>query len=169
MSKLILSPAFMRIMLSSCLVSILITMCTGLQAKEFHWSGAVDNNWYNPNNWKEGAVPSDDSNITISNVPSKNYPIFKGMASVNKLTIATNGKLKVDIAGILNANRLINQGMLFGEGTIDANHCLINYGIVESVLLYANIICIQNSGIIYTGDIMDFDELGEEFLSETEN
>lgn len=40
-----------------------------------HWTGTDDNNWNNPNNWSSGAVPDNNTKVTIpSYIPGVNQP-----------------------------------------------------------------------------------------------
>ncbi|MGI4742894.1 MAG: T9SS type A sorting domain-containing protein [Janthinobacterium lividum] len=47
------------------------------------WTGLVDDNWFNPNNWDSGGVPTATSDATIPNFPSsssRKYPnIYSGV------------------------------------------------------------------------------------------
>lgn len=61
-----------------------------------HWTGAMDGDWFNEENWSDGKVPNISSEITIK--PSKHDPVIEEdkQLSLGKVTINEGATLTVD-------------------------------------------------------------------------
>lgn len=119
---------------------LLTTFCFGQV-----WTGAIDNNWNNPQNWSPNGVPTAHIEISATN----NSPqIFQEVSSIQSLilnegaslTIAVNGVLQVlnqhTSIGIENKGTIHNQGTLLIEEAssfgISNDGTFTNDGIIES-------------------------------------
>ena len=69
------------------------------------WTGAIDNDWFNPGNWSLSVVPvAEDVEIPVT---AKGNPvIFGGSASTGALTVFSGAGLAVDYTGDLTTNGL---------------------------------------------------------------
>ncbi|MES2726506.1 MAG: T9SS type A sorting domain-containing protein [Bacteroidota bacterium] len=56
------------------------------------WNGSMSTDWSDPDNWSNGVVPCNNSNVTIPAL-SFNYPIVNTAITLNNLTINSGGTL----------------------------------------------------------------------------
>ncbi len=66
------------------------------------WNGSMSTDWADPDNWSNGVVPCNNSNVTIPAL-SFNYPIISVPVTVNKLNINSGASLT-----LLGANAQLN-------------------------------------------------------------
>lgn len=86
-------------------------------ASDTEWTGNVDDDWDNPDNWKSGVVPTEETDVTIpATVASGNFPAIKS---------GTDAK----------ANSVTNEGTLtFAGGTLSVVESITNG--TDSVIIY---------------------------------
>ncbi len=73
---------------ASCSFTFTVTQCaTG--CLETTWTGAVDNNWFDPGNWSD-CVPADSTNVTIPGGLA-NYPTLESAAECHDILIQDGG------------------------------------------------------------------------------
>ena len=56
------------------------------------WTGAIDNNWHNANNWTPNEVPNSNSKVIIPNGIT-NYPTISYESEINSIEVASNATL----------------------------------------------------------------------------
>lgn len=80
------------------------------------WTGAIDNDWFNPLNWCP-IVPTEDTDVIIPGGGIVNFPIINAMgAEVRNIQIATGATLTMNTNFNLNVH-----GDYIQEGTLVAN------------------------------------------------
>lgn len=94
-------------------VNDLLTQPLACNVTPNSWTGAVDNDWFNPGNWSYGTVPNME-NVEIPDVGKAPFPvIFNGTASVWSIWIHPLANLEIAVGGALTANGLVtNDGDL---------------------------------------------------------
>jgi len=108
-------------------------------AGTLNWDGSVDDDWEDPDNWKEGVVPTSSDSVVIL-TGMANYPdvdaITGGSVTVNDLTIEasatlTLGDSDLTVNGTLeNAGTIILQGVAgqtLSFGTFDDDSGTMNF------------------------------------------
>ncbi|MEZ4884067.1 MAG: T9SS type A sorting domain-containing protein [Chitinophagales bacterium] len=119
---------------------LLTTLCFGQV-----WTGAVDNNWSNPQNWNPNGVPTARIEIPITtNKPT----IFQAVPNIQSLTVKEGASFNIAINGVLqilnehtsiglnNNGTIQNQGSIIIEDAasfgISNNGTLVNTGSIAS-------------------------------------
>ncbi|MFK7905796.1 MAG: hypothetical protein AB8B69_11755, partial [Chitinophagales bacterium] len=109
------------------------------------WTGAVDNNWNNPQNWSSNDVPTARIEIPLTN----NQPIIsQTVPNIQSLTLNEGASLDIEANGVLqiiNGNSSIgisNKGTIQNQGSILIEEAssfgisnegtLVNNGMIES-------------------------------------
>ncbi|OAV44057.1 T9SS type A sorting domain-containing protein [Lewinella sp. 4G2] len=78
-----------------------ITLTTLLGADQAIWTGAVDSDWYNPDNWASGVIPTADDDVLIE--AGANPAILPtGTATIASLQLRNGGNFTVAEGAILN-------------------------------------------------------------------
>ncbi|MEM6772870.1 MAG: hypothetical protein AAF597_19990, partial [Bacteroidota bacterium] len=150
---------------------IFFTLTTIQGANQGTWTGAVDSDWYNPNNWASGTVPTEGDDVLIEagtnpavlpsgtvNVASLallnggDFTVAEGATLlVNAGTaglVAQSGQLTVN--GILFVNQQANgEPMLGVPTTIGSTGRLIYQGISSDVIVTENLTC---NGLLQLND-----------------
>lgn len=109
------------------------------------WTGAMDNNWNNPQNWNPNGVPTNRIEISVTNNPPQ---ISQEVPTIQSLTIKEGASLNIAVNGVLtimNENTSIglnNKGTIHNQGSIlieeassfgiSNDGTLTNDGIIES-------------------------------------
>ncbi len=88
------------------------------------WTGAVDNDWNNRNNWLCGQVPTASTNVSVQS-GAANLPIITSVQALNDLDIQSGASLIID-NGTLKIGGVISNAGLFdvSRGTIEMNGSL---------------------------------------------
>ena len=81
----------------------------------FEWTGAVNSDWNNPDNWTCAHIPGALNSVHISNMPNQPVLSTGGTGTVNNLTIDSDASL------IVNGNILQIAGTIANSGTFDAS------------------------------------------------
>ncbi|MBN2894066.1 MAG: hypothetical protein JXL97_19505 [Bacteroidales bacterium] len=84
------------------------------------WTGEKDNCWFNPDNWENGQIPDQASEVIISSY-SKNKPIICANTYIKSLTIQSHSSLEINQNCELNISGNINlEGVfLLKEGIVN--------------------------------------------------
>ena len=82
---------------------------------------ATNTNWYNPDNWEGGAIPSVNVSVLIS--PSNKYPQITSPVSINNLTLDAGAELYLEAGGDLSIN-----GTFLMKSSADCNASFIKQG-----------------------------------------
>ena len=78
---------------------------------EVQWTGAVDTDWNNPNNWNKGLAPIATDNVLIKDGPNQPLIDAPTTATVENLNLNTNTNLSVE--GVLQVSKdIINDGTI---------------------------------------------------------
>ena len=102
---------------SGCKAAFGFARLTGLQ-----WTAAADNDWHNPVNWSNNAVPGSGANVSIG---SNDSSITSADVTVNDLNVA-NGKMLTVAAGrtlTVTGNLNLSGGSISGPGTVNVTNC----------------------------------------------
>ncbi len=99
---------------------------TGLQAQTITWTGAVDVNYNNPNNWNPAQVPTAANDVII---PTGSTMTINVAASVKSIkvqgtsTVTINNNLQFTHTSSFSSNTTVywNNGSLYGGGTLTNN------------------------------------------------
>ena len=93
------------------------------------WTGAIDDDWFNPGNWDLGSIPSAGDDVHISDMSTAPFPViyFPGALTVS-LTIHPNASLTIAPGGDLTTNGLFtNEGVfIINSGKSGSCGSLIN-------------------------------------------
>ncbi len=76
---------------------------------EYYWTGAESSDWFNPNNWSSGAVPTSSTNAIIP--LRNNNPIITGDAVCKDLKIIDSGFLSLQTNGNLDVSGNVYIGL----------------------------------------------------------
>ena len=72
------------------LPAILCVLTVSLHATSYVWTGSVDTQWGEPNNWSPAGIPDIGDDVTITN--QTNDPVFEEISGLNNFTM-TSGSL----------------------------------------------------------------------------
>lgn len=109
--------------------SIFIEVPTGIV-----WTGAVDTDWYNPNNWLCGVVPTETSNVDVpTNTFNRNPQIGYNTGSCNNIRIRENAQVTVVTPGQFNVH-----GNMTDNGKCDATNGKVSFRGNSAQTLQAN-------------------------------
>lgn len=125
-------------------IFIVIFKTASLYAETNIWTGAVDNSWYNKDNWSKKSIPKSTDEVIIPKVSTNRFPIFNGVAKIHKLSIQSRAKFKIDLSGILIVQNIHNKGIVLGKGTITIKACLENHGFINNNVVQVCSTCILN-------------------------
>jgi fibronectin-binding autotransporter adhesin len=76
------------------------------------WTGAVDNNWFDPGNWNPAGAPTSADDVTIPAGPA-NQPHLNGLGQVRAFTLQGGASLLLGNSGTLQVN-----GNYAADGTV---------------------------------------------------
>ncbi len=113
------------------------------------WTGTVNNDWNNANNWCNG-VPGSTTDITI-NAGTPNAPTINSVANVRNLTIASGVTLTITASGRLNI-----YGNYTNNGTLSASSGTVAFqgSSMQTVSgISAGTIIINGAGITLAGGL----------------
>ncbi|MBN1339863.1 MAG: hypothetical protein JXA03_11100 [Bacteroidales bacterium] len=105
-----------------------------------NWTGAVDNDWFNPGNWSLNVVPTNED-VVIPDVGTKApFPvIFTGSATTGAITISPMASLEIAPTGDLTANGLVtNDGdlLITSDGAGFSGSFIDNAGVAGAGMFY---------------------------------
>jgi hypothetical protein len=89
------------------------------------WTGALNNNWMNPDNWSPASIPGSSDDVRIPDVG--NSPIISSgtgqsynliIESPAELTIETGGELDAAGSVIINSSAINNSGSVINQGPV---------------------------------------------------
>ncbi len=101
----------------------------------YFWTGNTDSAWTNPGNWDEALVPSNTTDVVITD--QTNAPLISTSIDISNLTIETNGNLTVEKTGNLETSgNLNNNGNLNLESDSNEFSSLIVDGSVSGSVSY---------------------------------
>jgi hypothetical protein len=85
------------------------------------WTGNVNSDWANADNWCDGVVPSSTTDVIIA-AGASNMPSISSSVSCRNLTINTGATVVLNAAGTLNiSGTLANSGAFTNNGTVNFN------------------------------------------------
>lgn len=93
------------------------------------WTGAVDDDWYNADNWS-GAIPAVQVDAVIPDVSKAPQPVISdGTASVNNLQISSGASLEIgDLANLTCYGSFTNDGSLTIRAGVNGTGSFIDSG-----------------------------------------
>lgn len=123
------------------------------------WTGAVDNNWSNPQNWSPNGIPNTRIEIPVSSNPPH---ILEAVPNIQSLKVKEGASLQIEESGslqIINEQTSIglnNKGMIHNKGNISIQEAA-SFGISnDGILINDGTIETENVGM---HGIFNFDEL----------
>jgi hypothetical protein len=118
----------------------LMTLALSCGPTDNNWTGAVDNDWFNPGNWSMNVVPTNED-VVIPDVGTKApFPvIFTGSATTGAITISPMASLEIAPTGDLTANGLVtNDGdlLITSDATGFSGSFIDNAGVAGTGMFY---------------------------------
>ncbi len=123
------------------------------------WNGSISDDWADPDNWSNGVVPCNNSNVTIPAL-SFNYPIISLPVTVNKLNINSGANIALlgTNAQLTLLDSFINNGLF-----TSTNGTKINFNGSSQQIIpagnYAKLQINNNAGAIFGGAVTLSDSL----------
>ncbi|NJN35123.1 MAG: hypothetical protein HC817_13585 [Saprospiraceae bacterium] len=113
-------------------LSIILCSIQTLPAQDFIWTGAVNNDWNNANNWNPVGVPGFNDDVLLANVT--NEPILNTSASAAVVIQAADAEFTINSGITLIVARIAIQGTLTNNGTlyINGSPTSVNTGVLNS-------------------------------------
>jgi hypothetical protein len=82
-----------------------------------HWTGNIDDDWFNPGNWTHG-VPNPDKDAIVPDVNPNPFPVIVGDAHCKGADIAAEASITIQTSGFLTSHGTFNN---YGSFTIKSS------------------------------------------------